>query len=243
MAAKELFNTSLFLDANLKAYYRLNNGVLLTDSSSGGNNLTNNNSVSEILGLFNGGANFGNNNINKSLSVGSDFGINGGTVSVSLWVRFPYNLTNFSQCIFNISDSTTKTRMNISYFYGGGSKYLGFSRVKTEVADQVATYGINLDSSLWYHLVYVYNGSTIYGYVNGTQVTSVSASGNGTSSLSNLFYLGCNLDNSNSPQYYSSIDLDDVAIFNRVLTSTEISNLYNGNYPDRFKKVKTNWFF
>lgn len=242
MAAKELFNTSLFLDDNLKAYYRLNSGGLLVDSKNG-NTLTNNNSVSEHEGLFNGGANFGSNNSNKNLTVNSDFGINGVTVSISFWVKMIDEISSNLQVFFCLSDSSTKTRINVNYNYNGGNRYLGFSRVKTEIADQVATYGVSLGNSAWHNIILIYNGSTILGCIDGNVVTSASASGNGSSSLVDRLSIGSSLNNGNNPEYYSSIYLDDFIVFNRSLSAQEVADIYNGNYPDRIKKVKTNWFF
>lgn len=236
MAAKELFNTTLLLDANLVAYYRLNSGALTTDSK-GSNTLTNNNSVAEGIGKFGGCADTGTTNANKYLSVLSDFGINGGSCSISLW--FKSNIDDISgltyQALFSLSDSETKTRFSINYFNDSGTKKIGFYRTRSAVADDGFSVTLNMGVSNFYHLVLTYDGTNIRGYVNGSQVGSpTAASGNGNASLVDKFMISSNNNNNNNPDGLAVGLTDDVAVFSDVLSDTEVYNLYNGNLSARF---------
>jgi hypothetical protein len=85
MAAAELFTTSLFADASLVAYWRLEN----TSDSKGSRTLTNNNTVAFNSAKFNNGADGGATNTNKYLSLAADtLGMTyTGAKSFSLWLK------------------------------------------------------------------------------------------------------------------------------------------------------------
>src|SRR6185312_17167939 len=64
-------------------------------------------------------------------------------------------------------------------------------------------------------------------YLDGTNVYSDTSGA--PSAPTTSAYLG--YDNSTNPRYFNSGNLDDVAIFSRALTATEINDLYTGNFP------------
>lgn len=235
MAAKELFNTSLFLDDNLEGYYRLNSGGLLVDSSSKGRTLTNVNAVSEGTGKFGGGADGGTGG--KYLHTGNAMNVNGGAITISAWIKLNTEISSYHNYLFGQTNNSSKVINWVRYEYNGGTRRLSFRRTKAGVVDTEFLYNITLGTTNWYHIVLTYDGGTVRGYVNGDSVGSVSASGSGTGTTENDFYIL-----TSGGGYITPAIMDDVAIFSRALSGTEISNLYNGNYPDRIPAVKTNWF-
>lgn len=86
------------------------------------------------------------------------------------------------------------------------------------------------------HVAGVYNGSQMIWYVNGNAVNSVAQSGNIVSSASN-FYIG---------QFavggFSTFNgtIDEVGIYNRGLTATEIQSIYNAGQSGKCKPIATN---
>lgn len=72
----------------------------------------------------------------------------------------------------------------------------------------------------WVHLVATADGSTNRLYVDGGEVDSVSFSGYDTG---NDYRIGERADGSGN---YGG-DIDDVRIYDKVLTATEVNNLYN----------------
>jgi hypothetical protein len=69
--------------------------------------------------------------------------------------------------------------------------------------------------SQWTHLAVVFNGLTVQFYVNGTMVSSKSLSGSITAPLR----MGAD---ANTTQFYKG-SLDNVRIYNRALTGTEVT--------------------
>jgi streptogramin lyase len=109
-----------------------------------------------------------------------------------------------------------------SYHFGvRGSPY---NYLETQIATSVAQYGlfgsevIPLDK--WTHITFTYDGSTMRHYVNGILDTEGSASGtiNITSSTLKIGTLG--------GRYFNGT-IDEVRIYNRALSSTEIEEHYN----------------
>lgn len=74
----------------------------------------------------------------------------------------------------------------------------------------------------WNHYMCTYDGATIKGYRNGVLVVSTSVTGSISHSTVSL-QIG---KYSTNPQYFSGL-LDDVRIYNRALSATEIKQLYN----------------
>jgi len=236
MAANELFFTTLFTDANLLAYYRFNSGALTTDDSGNGVTLTNNNTVGEASGKFGIAADGGATNTDKYLSTTTQL-LNGGTCTFSCWVKMNTEIAAGSQYfIFQESTGTSHVVFRLLYEYNSGTRRINFSRIKAGLSDQQFYSNVTLGTTNWYHLVLTYNGTTLIGYINGSPVGSVGASGNG---IANFSAGGHSLFVSPSLASFGSCLIDDVAIFDRALTATEISNLYNGLTPLR---PSSNWF-
>lgn len=96
-----------------------------------------------------------------------------------------------------------------------------------------------LSNRTWYHVAFVTNGSSVNAYVNGVDQGAFTTGSGGavTSDLttSNFYF---NHNESTTPGFRGMID--EVGIWNRALTSTEIGQLYNSgscfeptfyNYP------------
>ena len=76
----------------------------------------------------------------------------------------------------------------------------------------------------WTALAFTYDGTTLKAYQNGSQVASST-----TSYLLNQsrpLRIGAGSTESNSPNYYFKGSVDEVRIYNRALSSSEIGNLY-----------------
>ena len=77
----------------------------------------------------------------------------------------------------------------------------------------------------WYHAVLTYDGSTVIQYLNGAQVSTTNVGG--TSYTARGIYLGAGGDKDSFYQYALNGELDEVGVWSRVLTPTEIQNIYN----------------
>lgn len=218
LGPNELFTTSLISDANLKAYYRLENE---NDYTANVYHLTNNNTVTFSAGKFNNAANFGTSNTNKSLTISNNLGIDGGNISICALVKLSTEIGSGYYSIVSQQSTTSKVKNAIMYNYNSGTRRLEFWRVKNGVAVDGPTYTITLGTSNWYYLVYTYDGTNVRGYVNGVLVGTGASSGNGSAAAASFL----DIAQDESGRYYSGL-IDDVSVFNRVLTAAEISQLY-----------------
>jgi hypothetical protein len=81
--------------------------------------------------------------------------------------------------------------------------------------------GIVLNTDQWYHLVGTYDGNTAKIYIDGIEEGSISTSA--TINMPNSWTIGSWDGGGN----VHDGDLDDVRLYNRALTASEISQLYN----------------
>lgn len=159
-----------------------------------------------------------------------DFGTS--NFSVSTWIQMPNNLTiNSSVSIAGNHGSGTSTGFGFRVDTNG---YVVF-RLNVGAAQHDAEANVMIRDGVWHHLAAtVDRASNIIIYVDGVQAAPLSAGLNPldisaasaatVNSGGNIFVLGARRDLSN----FMTGNLDDFAIYNRVLTPTEISNIYAG---------------
>jgi hypothetical protein len=218
-------NYSLLADA--VAYYRMESGALTTDTSGNGFTLTNVNTVAEATGKYGGGADGGATNSTKYLWINNNLGIDGGACSISLWVKMNTEIGSGIQTFVSQQNTNTDTSFMITYDYNGGTRRIAFRRYRQGVAADENYYTITLGTSAFQHLVLTYDATNLRGYVNGTlQAGPTAFSGNGTGVTSEHLAILTNKGGAGTPSEYVSAIVDDVAIFNRVLTASEVTSLY-----------------
>ncbi len=86
---------------------------------------------------------------------------------------------------------------------------------------------IMLQTSQWQHLVVTRDETTMKVYLNGVEIGD-NASGSSFKQNQEDFLIGC--DQYDAAEYYDG-DLDDLAIWNRALTASEVAQLYAGEKP------------
>lgn len=215
----ELNSLSLLSDANLQAYYRLED----INDSKDSHTLTNNNTVAFNAAKYNNGADFGASNTNKSLYRATNFTIDGGANTFSCWVKLTTEIGSGKYSIFDHrSSATTNIITSIDYEYNAGTRRLTFHRVKLSVVDNAINYTITLGTTAYYHLAITYNATDIIAYVNAVNVGTIGSTGNGTGAQSAQFSLGSTID----PVQFLSGIIDDTAIFDRALTAAEILTVF-----------------
>lgn len=218
----ELFGTSLLADSNLKAYYRFSAGALESDSKAS-NTLTNTNTVAETTdGKYGGGADFGSSNTNKLLSRTDFFSIaNNGAHSVSLWIKASSEISSGTRGITAWSMSGVNAQFFVYYEYNGGTRRITVGRIRQGIAIDSFSYNTTLGTS-WHHLVVTWNASTVAGYLDTVSMGTVSSSG-GNAGGGSSFRLG--QENIVNSTYWSGY-IDDAAVFDKVISSTEIATLF-----------------
>src|ERR1035441_4923602 len=160
------------------------------------------------------------NGSTSKLDMGSSANLALTTGSVSCWIYMP-SLPAIDGIIFEKGDMS-----NQLYGYG---MYYSSGRLVFETANAskhtnyYANTGVTLQAGVWYHIVCTWNGTTVVTYLNGVQRLSASQV---TPCVFNNhdFGLGKNLP-SNTAGFPGTID--EVGVWNRVLTSSEVTSLYN----------------
>jgi len=194
------------------------------------NTLTNVNAISfASSGIVSFAANGGTANSNKYLKVDSDLGTAGASTSISCWLRINTDLGSGGQ--YNpiaIFDLGTVTQQTIFLYNNSGTKQVWFLRQRSGVANDANIYNWDWSVDTWYHLVYTYDGTNVYGYINGTGVgTSTPASGNGTNNNNADRFSILAYDTGQAIGNYFSGLVDEAGVWNRALTQTEVTDLYN----------------
>jgi hypothetical protein len=227
-------NTSAFqpktetLLNGLVSYWKLDESSGDAVDLMGVNNLTNTNTVGYAAALINNGADFGTSNTNKRLTRADSIGITSTSAfSISGWVKLRTEISSGTYGLFSLKTSGSPwAGRRIEYQYNAGTRRLAFIVHSQTVA--TVTYNITLGTSDFYHLTITYSGGTagtITAYVNGV------SQGTATANITNNFVTTPETTiASYEASSFASIYADEVGIWNRALTTDEISILYsNGN--------------
>lgn len=198
--------------SGLQLYYPFNDAVGSTTTPDiSGNNWTGTLNAVTLVADRNGVANSAYSfNGTSSTITQSTFSVPSGTaVSLSMWIN----------CAVS---TTTLTR----FLYTSGVT-IGVSQTGTQIAFSISTPSTNSAMATitglvgsWHFIVGTWDGTTVTLYVDGTQVGT--ASNPGTISLSTLT-IGFN-------SVYWQGSMDDLRIYNRVLSPTEVQTLQAFTY-------------
>jgi hypothetical protein len=188
------------------------------DSSNNGILLTDNGTVTFGRALLGDGANLGAANSAKYLSTTSTLGIDGGVITMMGWFRI-LGTGAAAQCMLTQTNNTSKV-MNRIVLYNNTT--VSFQRYKVggdnnEIAATIAP------GNMWHWYCHVYDGTNVLGYLDGSLLGTVAASGNGASNDTAGFLIGARA----TPDLYFQGDIDEVAVFNRAWTFGEIKNYYS----------------
>lgn len=153
--------------------------------------------------------------------------------TISVW--FKYNWQNAFKSLFGNRDSTNSYR-------GVGLEFGKVPSTKTSYFYLTSSTGTGtLDfspntftSNQWHHLVITYDGTTAKGYVdNGTAITS-SISGATFTATSNF-----NIGKDATIASALRASIDEFAIWNTALTSTQVAEIYNATSAGLTKDLST----
>jgi hypothetical protein len=95
----------------------------------------------------------------------------------------------------------------------------------SNVAGNVTCAGVTAAINTWYFLAGTYDGTTVRMYVDGTACSNTTSLSGGIADTTGLLRIG---QQKNGNNRWFDGDIDDVRIYNRVLTPTEIQTVYNG---------------
>lgn len=213
----QISSTALATDPNLQAYWKLEDE---TDSSPNARTLTNHGTTLFVPGKYANCADLGASNGSKWFSTSNNVGVaGGGPVAISLWVKLQSEITTSIYELFRLNMNVSADRLFLfDYEYNGGSQRLALDYSN---GPGKAYYSVTMGTNRWFHMVGQCNpGAVLDLYVNGVLVAS-GTTGTETGGAVNSFGLGA----SPAGGAYSSVLIDDVGVFNRLLTQAEITTL------------------
>jgi len=218
--ATELFQTSLYNDPNLVSYWRF-------EGNSNDSKGTNNGAASNVLygaanGKFGQGAAFDGSSSQIVVTDGST--IQPTTITIHLWLYLPFLGSGFPALVDRFN-AFTSDGYRMLYAATDGNKIQG--NVHTATGDVGGDFSTTLSVGQWYMLDLTWDGSILKLYVNGSPDPTTYSQHAGSITYLTTTNLGMSLRQSGTVSYLRG-NLDDVAIFSRALTATEISKLYRG---------------
>lgn len=219
-AANELYITPLFSNANFIQYYRMNGNSNDWKGSANGHDTSVNYSTS--YGLFYQGAQYIAANSSKTTSTQPNFG--SGDFTVSFWINTSSTGAN-QNFIGNRNDNTTwwrvVTKDSDEIYVELGSNfptnYLLFT-------SNVLTYG----DSQWHNIMVTLTGNSLAFYFDCTAKGTGTWSDVSVNSATNQMIIGAS-NQSGFTDFYNG-NIDDISLFTRALSATEISQVCSGNW-------------
>lgn len=211
------------------AYYRLDDasGTSAADATGSGNTGTLTNSPTWTTGQINGALSFATAST-QYVDLGT--GINPAAISYTAWIKAT-SFPNSYNCVLARSDAGVNYTAMLIKSTGKLAFYVGNS-APTHVSSYDGVGSNTLSTGTWYFIALTFDSTSgLKGYVNASlDSSSGSAFATDTSAIST--YIGG--QPATAGRYFNGI-IDEVGIWNRALTSTEVSDLYNSgtglSYP------------
>ncbi len=215
-------NSFAQLPGNLKAYYSLNNtwndsaGISTPAVNYGATKIPDRNGKTDYAVAFDGTGSY--------INMGTDLSF--GTTSIAFWVK-PGNLSQVEVImsnLFNLNQSTTtqyEIRINANY-------RIDFLIGNVNSGSSQSYVSVNPVSKVkWTHVVVeIENNCTGYKlYLNGTLDSQVGISNITYTKCTNPLVLGAR--STPHSEYPYSGSLDEIMIFNKALTATEVQQVYS----------------
>jgi len=143
--------------------------------------------------------------------------------TVAGWIKPVIPQATDNGFIFYNGDDSAGWGLGVGANYGGGgSKLIGlFGSVAWEDPS------ITLSNGVWVHVAMIRRSGTLYFYKNGVQTTG--ATNTPASPYSGVASVGYETDSNHTTKFRAFSGLiDELGVWSRALTSTEITQLYNG---------------
>lgn len=205
----------------LKSYWKLDEASgNAVDSSGNSYSLVNTNTASYVSGKINNGISFNGTSNYLTATLVSALP----KISINVWV----NLSTFSgiQMLYS-NEERSSSKYGVSLYTNGSlvGNQLVFS-IGNGATHVDRTIAQTLTVNTWYMVTFTFDSNALKVYVDGVQKDSATLGFTSIgSNTSNRFRLGA--EAGATPLYYYSGKLDEFGIWERLLSPTEITDLYN----------------
>jgi hypothetical protein len=223
------------LTDNLVSYWKLDESSGNAADSVGDNDLTNNNTATYSAGKINNGVSLARTS-SQYLNNTGECGVTASNVSFSLWFKAANEPTNgaYGTYGYGLIGARTQTGgaidYGIAYWNDSGTTKLKFWRNKPGVGEYELPYSVALGTTNWHHIAMTQDGTNLVGYLDGVQVGTSALNGVGSGGAAGPFSVG------REPVYDIKADgqIDEVGIWSRALTATEVAGLYNDGLASQY---------
>ena len=154
----------------------------------------------------------------------TDFDFGTGDFTWSLWVNYETHV-NYAGLLVT---GTSNSEYRLKFQFSGQILYMQNADGDSQVADL----GTNITGTGWHHLCLVRSSGIITTYLDGSDVDTDSRTGNVNSNGNDL------LIGRNGSSYFNG-KMDEVAIWDTALTSTQVSEIYNATGTNLTKDLTT----
>lgn len=202
------------LSDNLEAYYKFDESSGNAADATGNGYTATNTSVTYSTGKINNGADFNGSSskFSHTLNLGGDF-------SISVW----FYGDSFASYPYIYNDWGGSDNKNIFFImYDGGD--LKFNRGNGGASEGTALSVSGFSTSTWYHVVITQAGTAQKMYVNAGAPSTATATYTGGATAETP-YIGSQA--TGGGDIWDGI-IDEMGFWSRAITSTEVSDLYNG---------------
>ena len=204
-------------------------GTSNASDSIGSATLTNTTSKSYVSALINNGIDMGSSVRNTTELTTSTDVIPGATsdFSISLWFKQNTSTQTATDpgLIIVSANSASGYALSLQTIWNSGSPLVKI--IRRTSSDATATSSFGNDTTTWHHLVCTYDSALtkLYGYLDGSafSTTNVTSSGTFNSTAYPRISIGGSYMSNNATS-----KIDEVWFWSRVLTSAEVTSLYNG---------------
>ena len=210
----ELIGLNLFNDSALISYYRMEGGSGDSKGSNTGTDIAI--TYNTTNGRYTQGAGFDGST--SEIHLGSPANLApASAISFVAWI----NPTNFTPTYSSIvSYESEAPSLGYTLLIKSTGKLAIFINSPNISYDGTGTFTLNTD--IWQHVAFTYDGSTLRGYLNGIEDANVAGTGSMGDPTDNCF-----LGRSHFASRLFTGAIDEAAFFNRALTANEILTLYN----------------
>lgn len=150
----------------------------------------------------------------------------GTSFSFSLWVN-PTAISGIASMINTYTSTGGNKGFYTRYTSGGGVETYAFNSSGTAIINGAGTLGGTISAGVWQMITITLDGSNIRTYKNGYLENTTGYSGVIAFDTTTYPSIGCLHYAPLTYAYFVNGKIDEVNIWNRALTSTEITDLYN----------------
>ena len=167
-----------------------------------------------------------NSYINTGLTLGS-----GTQLSWSAWIKTSNTKNTYLTGDFDSGGANANHRFSVRLY---SQNFQASVNNAAGGLGTTITFGTFAHYGEWAHLVVTVDGTAVKGYVNGSQLGSTGTSSQSLASGVNAFVLGNFGASAGNTQQFDG-KIDQVRIFNSVLTTTQITELYNETTTEAYR--------